>query len=175
MFHIQALLGLVMAGFMAKASAVGPSDLGNLSGQTITIGNSFIAAASFNDEYIFDILPVSAVVGTAVTINLNIPQFSGQTFAIENFAVAFKDNLNNTIVSDFQTTLTDYTVSLFAYLPSSLDYTFVVASNVTGTLGGSYGGVLQAVPVPEPKVWMSLVAGLGLIGLKLGRFKRRIF
>lgn len=175
MFHIQALLGLVMAGFMATASAIGPSDLVNLSGQTITIGNSFIAAASFNDEYIFDILPVSAVVGTAVTINLNIPQFSGQTFAIENFAVAFKDNLNNTIASDFQTSLTDYTVSVFAFLPSALDYRFVVSGNVTGTSGGSYGDALQAAPVPEPKAWMSLVAGLGLIGLKLGRFKRRMF
>jgi hypothetical protein len=51
----------------------------------------------------------------------------------------------------------------------------VVSGNVTGTSGGSYGGVLQAAPVPEPKSWMSLVAGLGLIGLKLGRFKRRMF
>lgn len=175
MFHIQALLGLVMAGIMATASAAGPGYFGNLSGQTFTIGNTFIAATSFNDEYGFDILPASTVIGTAVTINLDIPQTAGPAFAIENFAVAFKDKLNNTIASDFQISLTDHTVLVFAFLPSVLDYRFVASSNVTGTFGGSYGGVLQAAPATEPKAWMSLVAGLGLIGLKLGRFKRRMF
>lgn len=175
MFRTQVLLGLVMTGFMGTAFAVGPGDLGNLSGQSFSVGNSFSAAASFNDEYVFDILPASATVGTAVTINLDIPPFSGQEFAIENFAIAFKDNLNNTIVSDIQTTLTDYTVSIFAHLPAAFDYKFVVSGNVTGLFGGSYGGVLQAVPVPEPKVWMSLVSGLGLVGLMVGRIKRRMF
>jgi hypothetical protein len=116
MFHIQALLGLVMAGIMATASAAGPGYLGNLSGQTFTIGNTFNAAAAFNDEY------------------------------------------------------------GFAFLPSALDYRFVVPGNVTGKSGGSAGGALQAAPVPEPdEGWMSLVSGLGLVGLKLGRFKRRMF
>ncbi len=132
MFHIQVLLGLVMAVFMATASAVGPSDL-------------------------------------------DIPQSSGPTFVIESFTTAFKNNLNNTIVSDFQTTLTDYTVSVFAYLSSALDYKFVVSGNVMDTSGGNHGGILQAVSVPEPKGWMSLVSGLGLVGLKLGRFKRRMY
>lgn len=132
MFHIKVLLGLVMAGFMATASAVGPSDL-------------------------------------------DIPQSSGPAFAIESYTAAFKDNLNNTIVSDFQTTLTDYTVSVFAYLSSALDYKFVVSGNVMDTSGDNYGGILQAVSVPEPKGWMSLVSGLGLVGLKLGRFKRRMY
>lgn len=174
MYRIKALLGLVLAGFTGTAAAVGPSDLGNLSGQTFSVGNSFIAGATINDEYSFDLLPASATVGTAVTINLDIPQFAGQEFAIENFAVAFKDNLNNTIVSDFQTSLTDYTVSIFANLPAAYDYTFVVSGNVTGTSGGSYGGVLQAVPVPEPKAWMTLVAGIGLVGMMVGRAKRRV-
>lgn len=175
MFHIQALLGLVMAGIMATASAAGPGYLGNPGGQTFTIGNTLNAAASFNDEYRFDILPASTVIGIAVTINLDIPQFAGQAFAIENFAVAFKGKLNNTIASDFQTSPTDHAVSVSAFLPSAPDYRFVVSGNVTGASGGSYGGVLQAAPAPEPKAGISLIAGLGLIGLKLGRFKRRMF
>ena len=173
MYRTQSLLGLLLAGFMGTAAAVGPGDLGTLSGQTLNIGNSFSAGASFNDEYLFDILPASVTVGTAVTINLDIPQFAGQEFAIENFAVAFRDSLNNTIVSDIQTSSTDYTLSVFANLPSALDYKFVVSGNVTGTLGGSYGGVLQAVPVPEPKAWLTLLAGLGLVGMMVERTKRR--
>jgi hypothetical protein len=176
MYRIQSLLSLMLAGFMGTAAAIGPADLGNLSGQTVSIGNSFVAGASFNDEYIFDIMPASATVGTAVTISLDIPQFAGQEFAIENFAVAFKDSLDNTIVSNIQDSLTDYTVSIFANLPSAFDYKFVVSGSVIGTLGGSYGGVLQAVPlpVPEPRTWMTLVAGIGLVGVVVGRAKRGV-
>lgn len=166
---VQTLLALALAGAMGSAAAVGPSDLGNLSGLTVSIGNSFAAGAAFSDEYIFDIMPESATVGTAVTINLDIPQFPGQEFAIEDFAMAFKDSLNNTIVSDFQTSLTDYTLSVFANLPAALDYKFVVTGNVTGTLGGSYGGVLQAVPVPEAKSYAMMLAGMGLVGFMVSR------
>lgn len=166
---IQTLLTLALAGSMGSAIAVGPSDLGNLTGQTINIGNSFGAGAIFSDVYTFDIAPESATVGTAVTINLNIPQFAGEEFAIENFGVAFKDNLGTTIISDIQTTLTDYTVSIFANLPAALDYTFVVSGNVTGTLGGSYGGVLQAVAVPEAETYAMMLAGLGLVGFMVSR------
>ncbi|MDA8254128.1 MAG: FxDxF family PEP-CTERM protein [Betaproteobacteria bacterium] len=166
---VQTLLALALAGAMGSAAAVGPSDLGNLSGLTVSIGNSFSAVAAFSDEYIFDIMPESATAGTAVTINLDIPQFDGQEFAIENFTVAFKDSLNNIIVSDFQASLTDYTLSVFANLPAALDYKFVVSGNVTGTLGGSYGGVLQAVPIPEAKSYAMMLAGLGLIGFTVLR------
>lgn len=175
MYRIKALLGLVLAGFVGTAAAVGPGDLGSLSGQTVNIGNSFVAGTSIYDEYVFDILPMSAAVGTAVTISLDIPLYPGQEFAIENFGVAFKDSQNNTIVSDFQTSLTDYTVSIFANLASAYDYKFVVSGQASGTLGGSYGGVLQAVPVPEPKIWMTLAAGIGLIGIMVGRARRRAF
>lgn len=163
------MLALVLAGAMGSAAAVGPGDLGNLTGLTVNIGNSFVAGAVFNDEYIFDIMPESATVGTAVTINLDIPQFDGQEFAIVDFEVAFKDSLNNIIVSDFQTSLTDYTLSVFANLPAALNYKFVVSGNVTGALGGSYGGVLQAVPVPEAKTYAMMFAGLGLVGLTVLR------
>lgn len=173
MTRIKALLGLLLAGYMGTAAAVGPGDLGNLTGLTVNIGNSFAAGATFSDEYIFDIMPASATVGTAVTINLDIPQFTGQEFAIEDFMVSFKDSFNNTIVSDIPTSLTDYTLSVFAYLPAALDYKFVVSGNVTGTLGGSYGGVLQAVPVPEAKSYAMMLAGLGLVGFVV--LRRRTF
>jgi hypothetical protein len=159
---------------MGSAIAVGPSDLGNLTGQTVNIGNTFLAGAAFSDEYIFDIMPASATVGTAVTITLDIPQFSGQEFAIDNFAVAFENSAGVTLISDVQTSATDFVVSIFANLPAALDYKFVVSGNVTGTLGGSYGGVLQAVavPVPEAKTYGMLLAGLGMIGTMV--LRRRV-
>jgi len=169
MYRIKALLGLLLAGFVGTAAAVDPGYLGNLSGETVSIGNSFAAGASFSDAYVFDILPMSATVGTAVTITLDIPQFEGQEFAIEDFAVAFKDSSGSTIVSDVQTSVTDYVVSVYANLPAAEDYKFVVSGNVTGSLGGSYGGVLQAVAVPEAESYAMMLAGLGLVGFMVSR------
>lgn len=169
MKFVKTLLAIMLAGAAGSAVAVVPGDLGNLTGQTISIGNSFAPSSAINDVYIFDIMPESAVVGTAVTINLDIPSFPGQEFAIENFGIAFKDSLGTTIIDDFQTSITDYTLSIIANLPAALDYKFVVTGNVTGTLGGSYGGVLQAVPVPEAESYTLMLAGLGLVGFMVSR------
>lgn len=174
MSSTQALLGLLLAGFMGGAAAVGPSYLGNLSGQTVSIGNTFSSNSVINDVYTFDIMPESAAIGAAVTINLDIPLFAGTEFALANFGVAFKDSLNNMIVSDVQTSVNDLTVSVFANLSSAMGYQFVVTGNVTGTLGGGYGGVLAAAPVPEPRDWMMMLAGIGLIGMMVSRSRRRM-
>ena len=174
MFKTQALLGLLLAGFMGSAAAVGPSYLNNLSGQTVVIGNTFSSNSIINDVYTFDIMPQSATVGTAVTLNLDIPIFAGTEFSLANFSVAFRDSLNNLIVSDVQTSVNDLTVSVFANLSSALGYQFVVTGNVTGTLGGGYGGILAAAPVPEPSDWMMMLAGLGLIGMMVSRSRRRM-
>ena len=68
----------------------------------------------------------------------------------------------------------DYTLSLSAMLPAATGYRFVVSGNVTGTLGGSYGGVLAAAPVPEPETWAMLLAGLGLVGFSARRRMRGV-
>lgn len=174
MSSTQALLGLLLASFMGSAAAVGPSYLGNLSGQTVSVGNTFSSNSVINDVYTFDILPESAAVGTAVTINLDIPLFAGTEFSLANFGVAFRDSLDNVIVSDVQTSVNDLTVSIFANLSSAVGYQFVVTGNVTGTLSGGYGGVLAAAPVPEPRDWMMMLAGLGLIGMMVSRSRRRM-
>lgn len=174
MSSTQALLGLLLAGFMGSAAAVGPSYLGNLSGQTVSVGNTFSSNSVINDVYTFDIMPESAAVGTAVTINLDIPFLAGTEFSLANFGVAFWDSLDNVIVSDVQTSVNDLTVSIFTNLSSAVGYQFVVTGNVTGTLGGGYGGVLAAAPVPEPRDWMMMLAGLGLIGMMVSRSRRRM-
>jgi hypothetical protein len=170
---VQTLLAFTLSGAMGSAVAVpvGPSYLNNLSGNTVSIGNSFAPLSVINDVYTFDIQPFSSVAGTAVTINLDIPQLPGQEFAITNFKIAFLDNLNNLITSDVQANPLDYTLEISANLPSAYGYQFVVTGNVTGTLGGSYGGALAAVsvPVPEAKNYGMMLAGLGLIGFVVYR------
>lgn len=172
MFRTQALLGLMLAGFMGSAAAVGPGYLGNLSGQSFSIGSSFSPSSVINDVYTFDILPLASVAGTAVTVNLDIPSFSGTEFAISNFGVEFRDASNNLIASDFQTSSTDYTVEIAADLAAGSGYQFIVSGKVTGTLGGSYGGALAAAPVPEPRDWLMMLAGLGLVGFVAARRNR---
>ena len=174
MCRMKVLLGLMLAGFMGSAAAVGPGYLGNLSGLSVSVGNTFASNSLIYDVYTFDIMPESATVGTAVTINLDIPLFPGVEFSIANFGVAFRDSLNNTIVTDVQTSVNDLTVSVFANLSSATGYQFVVSGDATGTLGGSYGGVLAAAPVPEPKDWMLMLAGVGLIGMMVGRGRHRM-
>ncbi|MEQ1592636.1 MAG: FxDxF family PEP-CTERM protein [Thiobacillaceae bacterium] len=175
MFRTKFLLGLILAGLAGSAAAVGPGTLGNLTGQTFSVGNTFSAGAAIYDVYTFDIMPLSAVAGTAVTINLDIPELTGTEFAISSFGVQFRDSSNNLIVSDYQTSPTDYTVALTYSLPAATGYQFVVVGNVTGTLGGSYGGALAAVatPVPEPEGYMTMLAGLGLMGFVVLRRNTR--
>jgi hypothetical protein len=169
MKFVQSLLALALAGALGSAYAVGPSYVGNLSGTSVSVGNSFAPSSVINDVYTFDILPLSSVAGTAVTINLDIPLFAGTEFAISNFGVEFRDGLGNLITSDFQTSPTDYTVEISANLPAATGYKFIVLGNVTGTLGGSYGGALAAAPVPEAETYAMMLAGLGLVGFTVSR------
>jgi hypothetical protein len=47
------------------------------------------------------------------------------------------------------------------------DYTMLVGGNATGSAGGLYNITAVTAPVPEPETWGMLLAGLGLIGLRL--------
>lgn len=166
---VQTLLAAVLATAAAQASAL-DVDIGNLSGTSYAIGNSFSAGASILDTYTFDILPEAAVAGTAVSIELDIPLFAGQEFAIDNFTIAFYDAANTLLASDVQANAADTTLDINnLMLSSGTGYKFVVSGNVTGTLGGSYGGALAAAPVPEAETYAMLLAGLGLVGFTVAR------
>ncbi|WP_018078833.1 FxDxF family PEP-CTERM protein [Thiobacillus denitrificans] len=167
MKFVQTLLAFSLASAMGSAAAATPGYLGNLSGQTVSIGNSFTAGSVINDIYTFDILPLSTTVGTAVTINLDIAQFAGQEFQISNFMIAFKDSADNVIA--FDDTPINHTLSIAASLAAAMGYQFVVSGEVSGTLGGSYGGALAAAPIPEAESYVMLLAGMGLVGFMVSR------
>lgn len=165
----QTLLAAVLATAAAQASAL-DINIGNLSGTAYAIGNTFSAGASILDTYTFDIMPEAAVAGTAVSIELDIPLFAGQEFAISNFMIAFYDAANTLLASDVQSNAADTTLDINnLMLSSGMGYKFVVSGNVTGTLGGSYGGALAAAPVPEAETTAMMLAGLGLVGFMVSR------
>lgn len=169
------LLALLLATHFGPAVAVGPGDLGNLSGQTVNFGNTFASGGLFSDNYIFDISQLSAAVGTSVTINLDLPYWAGAEFELSNMAIKFTDSIGNILGSDSQSSASDTTLTAVVTLPTGNDYKFIVSGEITGTLGGSYGGVLQAypasVPVPEADAYLFMALGLGLVGLLARRRK----
>lgn len=166
------LLGLLLVGSMNTAQAVsaiqGPGDLGTLNG-AVSIGNSFGSAASINDVYKFDIVATSATVGTLVTINFDIPVLPGVEYGINSFTAGFWNSSNMMIATDSQSTPMDTVLSVTATLAPGLDYEFRVTGNVIGTMGGGYGGVLAAAPVPEANTYAMMLAGLGLLGFTVMR------
>lgn len=57
-------------------------------------------------------------------------------------------------------------------VPTDLDagsYVLQVRGNITGTYGGSYAGVLNLAPVPEPGAVGMMLAGFGLLGFMARR------
>jgi len=166
------ILSLLAAASLASVNAhaaapFGPGDLGDLTGKTVSIGNTFVTVGSFSDEYIFDITSFSAAVGTSVTIELDLPFWAGAEFQLSNMQITFVDASNNAIAWDTQAGPGDTTLSVTTTLPAANDYKFIVSGVVTGTMGGSYGSVLQALPVPETETWAMLLTGLGLVGMRL--------
>ena len=87
-------------------------------------------------------------------------------------SIKFTDATGVTVYDvDSQNNAVDYTLSVVATLPANIGYKLVVSGDVTGNFGGSYGGVLQALPVPEPETHAMLLAGLCLMGAILRRCK----
>jgi PEP-CTERM motif-containing protein len=179
MKRTQFVLALALAGSMGSAAAavVGPGYLGDLVGQSFSIGNTLSGLGTpIADIYGFDIgASTSEAIATSVNVKL---QFSGSTpvYDISNFAITLKDTsgfvyaYDNTFDSsgalNLQATLAPSTFG-------STFYQFVVTGATAGTSGGSYAGALAAAPVPEPQTWLTLLAGLGLVGMMVERVKRR--
>lgn len=65
------------------------------------------------------------------------------------------------------------------YLGDLVGQTAIINNTINGygtagTSGGTYLGTLSAAPVPETKSYALLLAGLGLVVMKVGRARRRL-
>lgn len=178
MNFIKALPGLLLAGFMGTASAGGPGYLGDLVGQSVSIGNTLSGQGTLVDDvYSFDIGSItSEVIATSVKVKLQFGSALTPVYDISNFAITLRDT--DGVEYAFDNTFdVSGAMELSAVLaPSSPGmpgfYEFVVSGITSGSEGGIYAGALSAAPVPEPKDWMLLLAGIGLVGLTVGRAKR---
>jgi len=168
---LATMLGSLLAGNAANAATVTNTvDLGTLS--TANIGNTYLvgaqgltSGASFIDTYVFDIASDYAFsVGSIVSIDIaNLYRITGLEARFFNSADAlisdafiFTGTANNGIQVN--------SLYLDSPLPAGNDYKFVVSGTIDGTVGGSYGGVLQATPIPEADSYLLMLAGLGFIG-----------
>lgn len=181
MKRTQFVLALALAGSMgsAAAAAVGPGYLGDLVGQSVSISNTLSGLGTpIADIYSFDI---GALTSEAIATSLKVTLKSGSSgtpiFDISNFAITLKD-INGTIYGTDNTFDSSGALNLSATLSPSMVaapgfYQFVVTGTTAGTSGGIYAGALSAAPVPEPKAWLMLLAGLGLVCMMVERTKRR--
>lgn len=169
MKRVQTLLAFVLASAAGSAAAAGSGYLGNLAGNSVFIGDSFMPGIVFNDVSSFGIKPLPLVAGTAVSVEFDLPIYSGTEFSISNFKIEFRDFLNSQFAQDSTVAPNDYTRDLNALLPAATGYPFVAAGNVTSTLGGSYGGARAAASVPEAEDYAMLLAGIGLVGFMVSR------
>ena len=166
-----AALLAAMGSYMAPASA-STTTIGDLLLQpnyTYNLfGNFGPTQGSFSDLYTFDLSQPSQSLGTTVTFQIN---FGNSSLALSNMAITLTDSALNVLGADTQA-LSGNTLSISTPLPAANGYRFLVTGDVTGTTGGSYSGLLAAVPVPEAKTYAMMLAGLALVGFMARRSTR---
>lgn len=181
MKRMQFMLALALAGSMgsAAASTVGPGYLGDLVGQNVSIAHTVSGLGTpIVDVYSFDVGSfASEAIVTSVKVKLQFGAGSTPVYDISNFTITLQDT-DGTVYGTDSTFDSGGALDLGAILsPSAIDapgfYQFVVTGTTAGTAGGIYAGALSAVPVPEPRAWMTLLAGLGLVGMMVERTKHR--
>lgn len=181
MKFLQVVLALVLAGSMGPAGAatVGPGYLSDLGGQNVSIANALSGLGTpILDIYSFDIGSFAAeTIATSVRAKLQSGSGSLPVYDISHAAITLGDT-DGTVYGTDHTFDSSGALDLSAILPPSAlgvpgFYPSVVTGTTAGTAGRIYAGALSAVPVPEPRMWMTLLAGLGLVGLMVERTKYR--
>lgn len=162
MYRTQLLLGLMLLGFMGTAAAVGTGDLDHPGGQTSISLNPRSFVTTIDTEYLLDMLPAP----TVAAVSPAIPQMAGRE------AVDYGRGPDDAGARAGYFSLREYTAPVLGNLTALLDHENLKPGSLVSTLGAVYGGVLQAIEPPEPQGWMTLAAGVGLIGMMIGRVRR---
>jgi hypothetical protein len=181
MIHsLKTLIAIWLLAIASYASADQLTNLGTLTPPvSLTYGNTFAVASSgstFYDDYYFTI-PDGSFNSIVSSINL------GSIFGLSNLQARLYAGTDH-ITSPAGTALVqgwgsvvnfapDLTATTVVLNPTSLlaagAYTLQIRGTVSGLAGGSYSGVLNVAPVPEPDTFAMLICGLGFIGFSLRR------
>ena len=150
-------------------------------GHTFTAANQPNTADTFYDDYAFTV-SAGAFSSISATFDLGsllqISNLSARLFVGTPWTGSTPGTLNSAdLLQRWSTTVASGTGtgSVQSIDPISLgagSYVLEVRGNVTGSSGGSYGGVFNLAPVPEPTGMALAFAGLGFLGL-LGRRRKR--
>jgi hypothetical protein len=132
-----------------------PIDIGWLSA---SFDNSFTSQGSFTDNWTFSV-PASSASFYSVEQLWNVRFTPLRYFTgINSFSVGLYDASNSLVGSGQQ---------FFGGPLAAGNYTLTVAGNVIGTgsgVKGTYTGLVEVMPVPEPESYALFLAGLGLMG-----------
>ncbi|MEC5217726.1 hypothetical protein RCH09_002688 [Actimicrobium sp. GrIS 1.19] len=167
LFLFGALACSAAAHAAGTASAPTTFALGTLTAPlTSSYENSFQAptAVSFYDDFVFNLSQVASLSSVTATIDL------GQFFGINNISARLYQGIGPfspataTLMQAWSTPfsangLTGSTTVLSLASLAAATYTLEIRGNVIGTFGGSYSGVLNVSPVPEPTNYGMLLMG----------------
>jgi hypothetical protein len=146
---VAAAVALACAGAAAHA-AVGPGDLGTIDHMPIAFGNAVPGPLLF-DVYTFTLAHPGFLTGIATS--LEVPPALG----LSGFSAVLQDSAFATIGID-----NDPSDGFTFNNLSAGWYALTFVGITTGSLGGSYGGSLLAIP--EPETYALMLAGLAAVG-----------
>ena len=122
---------------------------------TVADGTFSSVSATFN---LFDILQVSNLSARLLTdLNPLSVYTAPATLTLAEMAQRNANTLVSGVGSGSLQTINPFNVSAGSYI-------LEVRGNVTGTAGGSYGGVFNIAAVPEPSGLLAGLLGLGVLG-----------
>jgi len=167
--HLILALGLVSVAGMANATTTA---VGTVEFVKPMVFQGFAAPGPFNDIFTFN-LPANGGSGYSV-INFSLPALGGSfnsllaTMSLVSNADGILFNADDMLLSSTSSGGPD---SLgLTWGPSAAGSYYLNITGISnGTVGGLYSGAISVTPVPEPETWAMLLAGLGIVALKLSR------
>jgi len=175
---------LVLGGGAAKAFTPGPIDSNfvfNTTSYNANFGNDSITGP-FDDHFTFTAAPLmTGNGGMSIVSGFGV---SGFGFNIPGFEVIFDsfglwdvtDSANPFLVSPGTLVSGEFVgFSSFPGLTSGHNYDIIVTGDLrAGHSSGSYSGNISIAPVPEPKFYIMLLAGLALVGFAARRHQKSV-
>lgn len=178
--HTLALAaGLFMTGSSyAAVNSLALTDTFNLGSfgapTTYADGFSVASAGAINHSLTFTIL-TNLYAGSGVSdipLSLTIGQTSTEFTNINGLTAEIFDSGNVSYASFVSAGDADHlTLPANSYFAAG-NYTLIIGGTATGIGGGMYTVAAVTAPVPEPETWGMLLAGVGLIGLRMRQRNR---
>lgn len=173
-YHALALAaGLAAAGSAHAVNALSLTDsvyLGAFGAPAVYVDGFTVSSTGPLDHNLsFDILTdLYAGAGVAdVELGFTLGSFTLTFTNITGLSANIYDSSNALYTSFVAAGGPDFLVLPWGSYFAAGSYTLKIGGTATGSLGGMYTVAAATAPVPEPETWGMLLAGIGLIGLRL--------